>query len=122
MDSENSTGKSRPKSQRGLYLESSQRLPNLSKIRSSNFEMAVMSPMTNLVHNLSGASLDSTPKRRFLSHGNSIPNSKSCTKDNAFPVCGLYFGMVNPHAFFLCDDMWVAARKCMTIADPHVFV
>ncbi|XP_057381883.1 M-phase inducer phosphatase 2-like isoform X1 [Daphnia carinata] len=70
MESENSTGKSRPKSQRNLNLESSQRLPNLSKIKSNNFEMAVMSPMTNLVHNLSGASLDSTPKRRFLSHDN----------------------------------------------------
>nr|CAH0105318.1 unnamed protein product [Daphnia galeata] len=70
MESENSIEMSRPKTQRRLNLDSSQKLPHVNNIRSSSFDMASMSPMTNLVHNLSGASLDSTPKRRFLSHDN----------------------------------------------------
>ena len=90
MESENSIEMSRPKTQRRLNLDSSQKLPHVNNIRSSSFDMASMSPMTNLVHNLSGASLDSTPKRRFLSHGNlRFQQLKGyITTDNAFPVCG----------------------------------
>lgn len=98
MESENSIQMSRPKTQRRLNLDSSQKLPHINNIRSSSFDMASMSPMTNLVHNLSGASLDSTPKRRFLSHGNlRFQQLKGyITTNNAFPVCGV---MVDPFIF-----------------------
>ena len=62
MERENSIEMSRPKAFRRLNLESSQR--SSSQVNSRTSENASMSPMTNLVHNLSGASLDSTPKRK----------------------------------------------------------
>ena len=61
---------------RRLNLESVHDLPR------PNFqagESASMSPMTNLVRNMSGTSLDSTPKRRFtVNLGNDNTSFRSC--------------------------------------------
>lgn len=63
MERENCIEMSRPKAFRRLNLESSLRSSSQVNSRTSG-ENTSMSPMTNLVHNLSGASLDSTPKRK----------------------------------------------------------
>ena len=67
MDSDNSFQMSRGKFLQRLNFDSSQ-LPHAS-IRAKGSESTTMSPMTNLALNLSGASLDATPKRRVLSQG-----------------------------------------------------
>jgi hypothetical protein len=61
MERENSIEMSRPKAFRRLNLESRS---SQSSSKTSG-ENASMSPMTNLAHNLNGASLDSTPKRKL---------------------------------------------------------
>ena len=72
METEGETGieMSRPKVPRRLNLEMGHHLVRANVPVGP--EISSMSPMTNLVHNLSGASLDSTPKRRLHSQGEFI--------------------------------------------------
>lgn len=97
MDSENSIQMSRPKFHKRLNLDSSQKLPQTG-LRNSGGDLAAMSPMTNLVHNLSGATLDSTPKRRTYSLGNFkfffcwvLLDHKTTTKQEVFSAGGSLF-------------------------------
>lgn len=69
MDSEKSSIQmSRPKSLRRVNLETCQKFQSFK-----TGETTTMSPMTNLAQNLSGASLDSTPKRKLSSQGKHLP-------------------------------------------------
>lgn len=76
MESENSIQIVRPKILRRLNIESCPKYTH----QGDN----TMSPMTNLAHNLSGTSLDSTPKRRNLSNGEEdVGTLPSCPVDHA---------------------------------------
>lgn len=65
---------SRPKSLRRVNLESCQKLLSFK-----TSEATTMSPMTNLAQNLSGASLDSTPKRKLSSQGKRLAVCPDCS-------------------------------------------
>lgn len=99
MESENSIHIARPKILRRLNLET---CPKFTQHGDST-----MSPMTNLAHNLSGTSLDSTPKRKTLSNGEKDVHTPYClavlivalSSNNGLPVsCGMWEALCrHPH-------------------------
>jgi len=68
MDSDKSIHMSRPTALiRRVNLENCQKF-SVANFKAASENSSTLSPMTNLVHNLSGASLDSTPKRKLSNH------------------------------------------------------